>query len=370
MKKVGIITFHASHNYGSMLQAYALQQTVLKLGYECEIINFRTKRQKSIYKPTYMKGSVARKTLLTFLYLPYLNALNKKEQCFECFLKEHLLTTRNEFASIEDIEQANLDFDYYISGSDQIWNTACYDFDWAFFLPFAQKAKRIAYAPSMGPIPLTQVGSEFDSRIKDALTQYDHISVREVDTVSRINKIVEAECKVNLDPTLLLDTNDWEKLIDRKPLIDEPYLFLYTPFYNKEVFQLAKKWATDLKIKIVVSQAYGMIDRTWLFDGDYRPYFIAGPKEFLNLCKYSTGIIGSSFHLAVFAIILQKPFWAVNGLKDSRVANLLLLTNLESRSLDPKDNPNVSSNIDYNYAQEKLEQERIKSIQWLHDSLS
>lgn len=370
MKKVGIITFHAAHNYGSMLQAYALQQTVLKLGYECEIINFRTKRQKSIYKPTYLKGSVARKTLLTFLYLPYLNALNKKEQCFECFLKEHLLTTKNEFASIEDIEQANLDFDYYISGSDQIWNTACYDFDWAFFLPFAKNAKRIAYAPSMGPIPLTQVSSEFDSRIKDALTQYDHISVREVDTVSRINKIVEAECKVNLDPTLLLDTNDWEKLIDSKPLIDEPYLFLYTPFYNKEVFHLAKKWATDLKIKIVVSQAYGMIDRTWLFDGDYRPYFIAGPKEFLNLCKYSTGIIGSSFHLAVFAIILQKPFWAVNGLKDSRVANLLHLTNLESRSLDPKDNPNVSSNIDYNYAQEKLEQERIKSIQWLHDSLS
>lgn len=370
MKKVGIITFHAAHNYGSMLQAYALQQTVLKLGYECEIINFRTKRQKNIYKPTYMKGSIARKTLLTLLYLPYLNSLNKKEQCFERFLKEHLLTTKNEFASIEDIEQSNLDFDCYISGSDQIWNTACYDFDWAFFLPFAQKAKRIAYAPSMGPIPLTQVSSEFDSRIKDALVQYDHISVREVDAVSRINKITGTDCQVNLDPTLLLCANDWEKLIDDKPLINEPYLFLYTPFFKKEVFQLAKKWATDLKIKIVVSQAYGMIDRTWLFDGDYHPYFIAGPKEFLNLCKYSTGIIGSSFHLAVFAIILQKPFWAVNGLKDSRVVNILHLTNLESRSLDPKDNPNVSSSIDYNYAQKKLEQERIKSIQWLHDSLS
>lgn len=369
MKKVGIITFHASHNYGSMLQAYALQQTVLGLGYKCEIINFRTKRQKSIYKPTYLKGSVARKTLLTFLYLPYLNALNKKEQCFECFLKEHLLTTKNEFASIEDIEQANLDFDYYISGSDQIWNTACYDFDWAFFLPFAKNAKRIAYAPSMGPIPLTQVGSEFDSLIKDALVQYDHISVREVDTVSRINKITGTDCQVNLDPTLLLCANDWEKLIDDKPLINEPYLFLYTPFFRKEVFQLAKKWATDLKIKIVVSQAYGLIDRTWLFDNTFRPYFIAGPKEFLNLCKYSTGIIGSSFHLVAFAIILQKPFWAINGLNDSRVANLLHLVNLESRSLTTKESPSVSSNIDFKLVQEKLELKRQQSIKWLQNSL-
>lgn len=56
MKKVGIITFHAAHNYGSMLQAYALQQVILNMGYQCEIINFRTERQKNIYKPTYLKG--------------------------------------------------------------------------------------------------------------------------------------------------------------------------------------------------------------------------------------------------------------------------------------------------------------------------
>lgn len=58
MKKVGIITFHASYNYGSMLQAYALQQTVLKLGYACEIINFRSNNQKKQYKPIFMVGTL------------------------------------------------------------------------------------------------------------------------------------------------------------------------------------------------------------------------------------------------------------------------------------------------------------------------
>ena len=75
MKKVGIITFHAAHNYGSMLQAYALQQVILNMGYQCEIINFRTERQKNIYKPTYLKGTIMRKMFLALLYLPYLGSL-------------------------------------------------------------------------------------------------------------------------------------------------------------------------------------------------------------------------------------------------------------------------------------------------------
>lgn len=369
MKKVGIITFHAAHNYGSMLQAYALQQVILNMGYQCEIINFRTERQKNIYKPTYLKGTIMRKMFLSLLYLPYLSSLHKKERCFESFLKEYLITTKEEYATVEEIERANLDFDYYISGSDQIWNTACYDFDWAFFLPFVKNARRIAYAPSMGPIPFMQVGSEFDNSIKNVLIQYDDISLREVDTASRINKILDTKCQVNLDPTLLLCADDWDKLIDSKPLINEPYLFLYTPFFKKEVFQLAKKWADNLKIKIVVSQTYGAVDCTWLYDGNFRPYFVAGPKEFLNLCKYATGIIGSSFHIVAFAVILQKPFWAVNGLKDSRVANFLRLVGLESRSIELMENPNVSSDIDFKLVQEKLKLEREKSIQWLHNSL-
>lgn len=369
MKKVGIITFHASHNYGSMLQAYALQQVILDMGYQCEIINFRTERQKNIYKPTYLRGPFVRKIVVTLLYLPYLRSLHKKEQCFESFLKEHLLATKEKYDTLEDIEQADLDFDYYISGSDQIWNTACYDFDWAFFLPFAKKAKRIAYAPSMGPIPFAQVSSEFDSYIKDALVQYDHICVREAGTASRIHKILGIECRVNLDPTLLLCAEKWNRLIGNTPLIDEPYLFLYTPFYSEEVFQLAKKWAADLKIKIVVSQAYGLVDRKWLYNKSFRPYFVAGPKEFLNLCRYATGIIGSSFHLVAFAIILHKPFWAVDGLKDSRVKNLLHLVGLESRSLDSRGNPEVSPDIDFDLVQEKLELKRRESIQWLRNSL-
>ena len=78
-KKVGIITFHASHNYGSMLQAYALQQTVLGMGLDCEIINFRTKIQTEHFKPPFMRGTVPGKIkrfilfVLLIVFLLYFN---------------------------------------------------------------------------------------------------------------------------------------------------------------------------------------------------------------------------------------------------------------------------------------------------------
>ena len=160
-KTVGIITFHASHNYGSMLQAYALQQVILSLGFECEIINFRTLKQKTFYKPIWERGNIFGKFKRLLLYAPFHNKLLKKHQLFEEFLQTEFRLLKKEYATLQDLEQANLRYDYYISGSDQIWNTHCFDFDWAYFLPFVENGERIAYAPSMGPAAGDSVKSEY-----------------------------------------------------------------------------------------------------------------------------------------------------------------------------------------------------------------
>ncbi len=208
MKKIGIITFHASHNYGSMLQAYALKRTVEALGYICEIINFRTKRQKDIYKPFCLSAHWLQ--ILKTIKYPKL-ALDdlKKHRLFEKFLRNYLTTSHKEFSNSQQLADAHLDYDAYISGSDQIWNTCCFDYDAAYFLDFTSNATKIAYAPSMGPNPETQVKASDEPAIKAYLSAYNFISVREEGTADRVERIAGKRPEVCLDPTLLLNKEKW-----------------------------------------------------------------------------------------------------------------------------------------------------------------
>ena len=177
MKKVGIITFHASHNYGSMLQAYALQQVVLSLGHECEIINFRTKAQKKFYLPFFLHEGWAIK--LKAIRYPRLAIDSiRKYWNFENFLKEKYTLSLRTYASSEELKEDVLDYDCYISGSDQIWNTSCCDFRTSYFLDFVIKGKRIAYAPSMGHMPFMQTSPQMYSFIKKSLLCYNNVSDR------------------------------------------------------------------------------------------------------------------------------------------------------------------------------------------------
>lgn len=128
-KRVGIITFHAAHNYGSMLQAYALQQTISNMDFLCEIINFRTQRQKDMYCLDFERGSVYERVKRFFIQLPYVSGLLDKHRLFEDFLQKELVLSEKEYSTLQELEKANFSYDYYISGSDQIWNDICIDFD-------------------------------------------------------------------------------------------------------------------------------------------------------------------------------------------------------------------------------------------------
>lgn len=129
MKKVGCITFHASHNYGSVLQAYALQEFVKQNfeNIEYKIINLRTKRQKGIYS-VFPKDSSIKYRI--FVLLNYFH-LRKKYNRFENFINTKLNLTE-EFEN-ENISEDKFDFDFYISGGDQIWNVSCADFSWLYY---------------------------------------------------------------------------------------------------------------------------------------------------------------------------------------------------------------------------------------------
>ena len=107
MKKVGIITFHAAHNYGSMLQAYALQKVILALGYDCQIINFRPITQKEMYKPIFMVGTLYGRCVRFIIQCTYALDILRKKWLFENFLKKELILSSKEYTTLEDLKNAD-----------------------------------------------------------------------------------------------------------------------------------------------------------------------------------------------------------------------------------------------------------------------
>lgn len=155
--KIGIITFHAAHNFGSMLQAYALQTFLSSKGHKVEIINYRSCQQKNLYfKPLFSKYAFKHpKFFMQCLIHPSNTvAMIEKWNRFEHFLSNHLNLTK-EYSDLRELKEANFSYDVIISGSDQIWNNNPADFSEAYMIPFADKCIKIAYAPSLGPAPQT-----------------------------------------------------------------------------------------------------------------------------------------------------------------------------------------------------------------------
>lgn len=333
MKSVGILTFHASHNYGSMLQAYALQQAVLCMGFKCEIINFRLERQKQMFCPDYCTGSMFERLKRLIVQFPHIKEAWRKYELFEEFLQNGLLLSEQEYATLEELEQGDLKYDYYISGSDQIWNTDCFDYDMAYYLPFVHSGKLIAYAPSMGPSP--EKSKRLDVDISPLLERYDKISVREPRTAQFIQGKCGKEITTVIDPTLLLPNNSWESLIAPEPIVDGDYIFLYSPKFNsfEDVYKLAEDISKCYGMKVILSRNHKYLcdKRRW---NKFNIKADVGPKEFLNLIKNARLVCCDSFHAVVFSIILQVPFLAMDGINDSRISNLLKMAGLENRSID------------------------------------
>lgn len=328
MKKIATITFHAAHNYGSVLQAYALQKTLEKFGCKCDIINFRTDKQKEMYS-LFTKRKGLKYILKNLSHLFFCLPLRKKYDRFEAFIENKLVKTADEYKLLSQDVCENFDYDYYICGSDQIWNPVPADFDWAYFLPFDVSGKKISYAPSFGP--LASIGdNETQLKMKEYLSKFDSISVREKKSQEAIEQITGKKVPIVIDPTLLLSSSEWKKLIATDRIIKEDYIFLYTLFASPEIIKIAKAFSKKLKMPVVVSNFTNQYD---IFT-PFRKHYDCGPEEFLNLINNASLVLASSFHGTVFSIILQKPFFSIGGADDARISSLLNYAGLSDRSIN------------------------------------
>lgn len=362
-KKVGIITFHAAHNYGSNLQAYALQQYVSGLGYDCEIINFRSFKQKEQYKPLTKRKGLKYIAKNAYFLITYRNRKRKYDK-FEDFIENKLVKSSKEYNSLEELANANLDYDYYISGSDQIWKTTPYDADRSYFLPFVKTSQKIAYAPSFGQTEKIDDNGE----IREYLKNYKALSVREKSGVSIIEKLTGTVPPIMPDPTLLINSDQWLPLCSDR-LVKGDYIFYYSLASEKDIVKIAQTISKKLNMPIITSR----VTRPYEITAGFKKRTWAGPQEFLSLISNAKFVIGTSFHCIVFSIIFNKPFFAINGMWDKRISTLLSTMGLESRSVKTEDldeKLKTIFEIDFTNANQEIKKQQERAKEFLLNALS
>lgn len=322
MSKVAIMTFYGAYNYGAVWQAYALRKKIQDMGYDCELINYSTSAflelRKDRSKIQKLCGKVKKAFKDPFFYINvYIMEYNKKrkikrlgdtvqrrDQKFDEFSETYLKTNGKKYNTHSALVEAELDYDVYVCGSDQIWNPKMCDMDSNYFLQFVDADKRIAYAPSIG---ISAISQEWQERFKRFLGDMKHISVREKQGAVALEKILHREVKVVLDPTLLMERADWEELLP--PMKEEePYILNYylgdDKYVHKYLDVIEKKYGNKYKIINL------------LFD-----FTSCGPIEMLSLIRGAKMVFTNSFHGMLLSINFNVPFVVGKTLKDTQKEN-------------------------------------------------
>lgn len=362
---IGIITFHRSHNYGSVLQAYALQKWLLKNNADNEILDLYTEESEQTYKIFRRPKTLHDfgRILFTLLfYVQYRGKFNK----FSNFILNKLILSKKTYRTNYDLNQAKLPYTHYISGSDQIWNTACFDFNWAYFLNFVKNGKKIAYATSFGPIG--EAEQKNIQQVAEYIKRYNCLSVREKGSADFVKKITGLTPTIALDPTLLLVKKDWEKLLPKKATRKGKYIFFYTLKNTPDEYEIVKQIGIMLKLPVVISKVQCLND---LING-FKFELDSGPEDFLSLINEAKLVLISSFHGTVFSLMFEKDFYSINGDKDNRISSLLENVGCFNRCININNYREKILNeqqIDYSVVPNKIRVDVIGSELFLKNAL-
>lgn len=348
MKKIGILTFHFADSYGALLQAYALRKSINKLP-ECgaEIIN---------YIPEHWKMR------------PYVNTVEgryafiEKRKKFCDFMRMHLGIEKD----VCTVVTGN-DYDYYCVGSDQVWNSLITHCD-GYFLPYVSAdAKKITYAASIGN------ALEDEKLDKDILKKYlptfKNISVRENGYCEFVEKITGKECRWVLDPTLLLDSYEYEEIVSDKEKT-EPFVFLF--WLNREEqfkgIELANLIARKYDLKVIHS-LYDAKRYTFYNDGGCMIY--EGVQDFLWYIKNANFIVTDSYHGTIFSLQYKVPFYTlIYEDRRSRIDTISNALGFEERVIE--NNlcfSEITNSINFDSIWKNIYKLREKSLEYIRESL-
>lgn len=341
--KIGILTFQNTSNYGANLQAYALQETIKRTDFDCEIIDYVATQKNGSGSFASKIHSKLRKFLITIC--------GGDKRVAEFKKNNFILSKRYDDASIE---QCNDEYDKFIVGSDQVWNLNLTDGNTRYLLDFVKNDnKKNSYAASIGSLTINNKDKEILRRYLSKINGV--VSVREESARLYLESELGIKSTTVLDPTLLLTKGEWEKVASPKK-IKGKYVLIYQMGRSKSLIDRAQTEAKRIGAKVISIKP--SLDN--LVFG--RNEFGAGPSEFVRLFLDAEEVFTNSFHGTVFSINFNKKF-SVELLKkgdvNSRLIDILNACGLSSRIIGDGYRPD--DQIDYDRVNEWLNENRKKS---------
>lgn len=366
MKKIGILTYHTGFNYGASLQAYALMTTVNKLVGNCEIINFETEDFLSTREMFSRNPKSLKEVIKIITRLPYKSDLLKRQQLFDDFTDRYLVKSPLYRTEKEVIENA-VNYDTIICGSDQIWNmddSSRYAANWIYFLNFPKKQRRISYAASFGK--WVNKADNYQDKFIPWLKKFDKLSVRETSGVEYLRK-KGLNVSLCIDPTLLLDKEEYEKICAPKQ-ISKKYILLFSWNGSKGVINAAKIISKKLGLPVL-----NIVPPPRAMFSSIERKLDVGPCEFISMIKNAEFVVTNSFHGTVFSTIFHKPYISVydDNRPDVRMESLLKQLNFTDH-LQNADSIDIGCifNTDFNDLEEKINLVRKDSLNYLKEALN
>lgn len=351
--KIGILTFCNTVNYGAELQGYALARFLNnQKDVNAEVINYCNEAIYNSNRPKKFneKGTIKQKIKRILAW----KAAKERWDKFREFENNYMPLSNNEY-NIENIGEIKEQYDRYIIGSDQVWNLDLNGDDITFFLPFIEDKDRIfTYAASFG---YEQIPEKHYKRTKDEVIKLKHFLMREQSGLNIIKNLSEIKPEIVLDPTLLLESNEWFEFIRKNQYSKFAYILLYlVDKDNTDMWRFVKDYAKKNNLKIL------WITPLRNFDKPGIKIRTAGPDEFMNLIYHAELIVTGSFHAVCFSLQYSKNFLYVmkDKNKASRITNLLELLCLNNVIYSEGQNDIVV--IDYSNVQNKLAELRKESI--------
>lgn len=356
--KIGILTFHRAHNYGAVLQCYALQEILKRMGHDVQVIDYRQPWIEDFYS-LFCSNMIRRNSGSVSSLVEYLKASLKKWMLAPG-KASNFMEFREKFLdlSLPCVDVLPQDYDCYVIGSDQLWSLHCLGgkadkmYMGGFDRPEGSRLVGYAISADMKSVQQSQ------NLIKEMVPAFDALSMREKEVADAVAAFTGYPCGVCLDPTLLTDASLWNPLMTQLP--KEEYVLMYEVRWNPQTKGKLRKKAEELAAAI--GPHCKVIDLTRVD----RPV-----TEFVSLFRKASHVVTTSFHGIVFSIIFGVPFYALPlwGGYDLRYIELLKSLGAENRlvSFDTELKPGP---MDFAPIREKLAERQADSFAFIERNIA
>ena len=369
--KIANLTLDGYFNYGNVLQRYAVCNLLMGLGAEVESLWFSPQAGFLPYLQSHypwMKDSWDWKTLVK-LGINWKGATSKLlsgREAWEAARSAVIKSFVDRYIPMRydvDFTRVADEYDYFVTGSDQVWNPYFADLE-KLFIKFAPGGKRISYAAS---ISCPEIPQDKLQMFIDGVNGMKEISVREQAGAELIEKLTGRKAEVVADPTMLLAAEKWREIARKPSWLKGDEEILTTYFLGKRPDEIISRLADAQGLKVVN-----------ILDERVFEHYAVAPEEWLWLIDHAKLMYTDSFHGTVFSILFRRPFVVTERIGDgcvnkmtSRIDTLLGKFGLEARR-GTKNNGYMIANpmsMQYGDVEMVLAEERRKAIIYLDGAL-